>query len=82
MERRRGLIGPILLIAIGIVLLLNTLNVLPWGIWGTLWRFWPILLILIGLEILFGRSSWVGSLIVLIVAVIAIVAIVLLSLTP
>lgn len=82
MERRRGLIGPILLIAIGIVLLLNTLNVLPWGIWGTLWRFWPVLLILIGLEILFGRSSWVGSLIVLIVAVIAIVAIVLLSLTP
>lgn len=82
MERRRSLIGPLLLIAIGVLLLLNSLNVLPWGIWGTLWRFWPVLLILLGLEILFGRSSWIGSLIVLIVAVVVIVAIVLLSLSP
>lgn len=82
MERRPGLVGPILLISIGVLLLLNTLNVLPWGIWGTLWRFWPVLLILLGLEVLFGRRSRVGSLLVLVVAAIAIIAVILLSLTP
>ncbi|MDO8491252.1 MAG: LiaF-related protein, partial [Dehalococcoidia bacterium] len=28
----------------------------PWGVWGTLWRFWPVLIILIGVNIIWGRS--------------------------
>lgn len=82
MERRRsGLIGPIILIAVGVLLLLNTLNLLPWSIWETLWRFWPVLLILLGLEILIGRRSWVGSLIVLAVAAVAVITVVAIGLS-
>jgi len=38
-----------------------------------IWRLWPVLLIAIGLDILFGRRSAIGSLIalVLVIAVIA-----------
>jgi hypothetical protein len=77
--RRPGLVGPIILISIGVLLLLNTLNILSWSIWETLWRFWPILLILLGLEILIGRRSWIGSLVVLLVALVAVVVIVVFS---
>jgi len=53
---RPSIIMPLLLIAAGVLLLLNQMGKLPWGIWGTLWRFWPVILILIGLEILIGLS--------------------------
>ncbi len=63
-EHRGGLVWPIILIAAGIVLLLNNLNLLSWEIWGTLWRLWPVLLIAIGLDIIIGRRSFWGSLLV------------------
>ena len=47
----------VVLLFLGIVFLLQALNVLPWGLWGTLWRFWPVLIIIIGLGILFRRSN-------------------------
>ncbi len=55
-ERRRGGIpvGGILLIFIGAVLLLQTLGVLPWSLWFTLWWFWPVILIIAGLLIIFA----------------------------
>lgn len=49
--RRPGLVGPLFLITVGVLLLLNQTGRLPWSIWITLWRFWPVLLILFGLEI-------------------------------
>ncbi|MFH0913983.1 MAG: DUF5668 domain-containing protein [Chloroflexota bacterium] len=53
----------IFLFFIGIVLLLQTLNLLPWGLWGVLWRFWPVILILIGLGILLRKYNfWLVSL--------------------
>ena len=56
----------IFLLFVGIVFLLQTLNVLPWGLWGTLWRFWPVLIIIIGLGILLRRYNvWLVSLLVL-----------------
>ncbi|MBC7264323.1 MAG: hypothetical protein H5T64_08175 [Chloroflexi bacterium] len=56
-EERRypGIVGPIILIVVGVLLLLNTLGYLSWGIWASLWRFWPVLLILAGLEIIVSR---------------------------
>ena len=55
----------ILLLFLGIIFLLQTLNVLPWGLWGTLWRFWPVLIIIIGINILLGRYSfWLVSVVV------------------
>ena len=53
---RPSLVGPLILIAIGVLLLLNQMGRLPWSVWGSLWRFWPVILILIGLEILVGTS--------------------------
>ncbi|HET9496442.1 MAG TPA: LiaF domain-containing protein [Chloroflexia bacterium] len=52
-----GLIWPILLIVAGGILLLNTLGVLSWTVWNGIWRLWPLALIFIGLELLFGRRS-------------------------
>lgn len=46
------LVIPLLLIAAGIVLLLNTLGVLPWETWGEIGRFWPVVVIAFGLSIL------------------------------
>lgn len=55
-RNRPSIMGPLLLIAAGVLLLLNQMGKLPWGIWGTLWRFWPVILILLGIEILIGLS--------------------------
>ncbi len=65
-ERRRypSLFWPLLLIAIGVLFLLDSLGYIDFNFWE-LWRFWPVLLILIGLDLLLGRRSWLGNLIVL-----------------
>ncbi len=59
---RRSLVGPIILIGLGVILLLNNLGLLSWTIWETLFRLWPVILIAIGLDILIGRRSLWGSL--------------------
>ena len=55
---RRGVpVGALVLIALGTLFLLQTLNVVPWDVWGSIWRFWPVFLIAIGVNLLFGRRS-------------------------
>ncbi len=61
---RGGLVWPVILIAAGVVFLLNNMGLLSWSIWETLWRLWPVLLIAIGLDIIIGRHSRLGSLMV------------------
>lgn len=58
--RRGSLLAPLVLIAAGIVLLLNNLGVLDWSIWQSLVRLWPILLVAAGLDLLIGRRSPLG----------------------
>lgn len=66
MERRRpSLIGPLLLITIGVLFLLANLNVLPLSFWEIAARYWPLIFVLIGLEIIFGRQSLIGGVVVL-----------------
>lgn len=65
---RRSVAGPILLVMIGILLLLNNFGVVPWGVWPALLRFWPVILIVVGLGIAFsyrtGESrNWIGWLV-------------------
>jgi hypothetical protein len=60
--KRISIFGPVLLIAVGVILLLNSLGILEWGIWWSLLRLWPILLIAAGLDLLLGRFSIWGSL--------------------
>jgi uncharacterized protein YjbI with pentapeptide repeats len=52
MERRPGFVGPLLLIAIGFILLFNKLGLIHWGSWGSLLHYWPVILILWGIEII------------------------------
>jgi len=58
----------IFLLFLGVVFLLQTLDVLPWGLWGTLWRFWPVLIIIAGLGILLRRCNvWLASLLMVVI---------------
>lgn len=52
---RFSLIG-LALVTLGILFLLHNLNVVSWDIWGELWRFWPVLLVIIGINLLWGPS--------------------------
>jgi len=70
---RRSLIGPVILIGLGIVFLLNNLGVLSWSVWEVIFRLWPVLLVAAGLDLLLGRRSIWGSLLALVLTV-AIVA--------
>ena len=64
-KRSRGhqaAIWGIFLLFLGVVFLLQTLNVLSWELWGTLWHFWPVLIIVIGLGFLLARFNvWLVS---------------------
>lgn len=55
----------------GVTFLLNNLGIISWDIWGMLWRFWPVLLVLGGLHIVLGNSS-VSRFIVFVISVIVI----------
>ncbi len=58
----------IFLLFVGVVLLLQSLGLLPWGLWGILWRFWPVLIIIIGIGILLRRRNvWLVSLLILVI---------------
>ena len=47
-----NLSGGFVLITLGIIFVLNNLGFLPWSVWETLWKLWPVFLILAGIEIL------------------------------
>lgn len=48
------------MILAGVLLLMNTTGMMPWSIWGELTRFWPVLIILWGIGIIFGQSKAMG----------------------
>lgn len=52
-------VGAALLIFLGLMFLANNFGLLPWSVWGTLWRFWPVFLILAGLQMFMGDSRGV-----------------------
>jgi len=58
----------IFLVFTGTIFLLQTLNVLPWSLWGNLWRFWPVLIIIAGLTVLLGARK-AGLIIILVVVI-------------
>jgi hypothetical protein len=63
----RGVTGAVLLIGLGTALLLSNLGIITLN-WLTLVQFWPVVLILIGLDIAFGGRSAAGSVVVALVA--------------
>ena len=52
---------------------------LDWGVWWTLLRLWPVLLIALGIELLVGRRSAWGSLVAVALIVLVFVAALTLS---
>ena len=57
----------VFLLFLGGVFLLQNLDVLPWGLWGILWRFWPVLIIITGVSITLRRYNvWLVSSLVLV----------------
>lgn len=75
-RRSGGLTGAVLLIGIGLLLLLNTLGIISFN-WLFLLRYWPVLLILAGLDLLLGRQSLAGGLFVTILSLAIIVGLAL-----
>ncbi|HEY46338.1 MAG TPA: cell wall-active antibiotics response protein [Anaerolineae bacterium] len=63
--RRGGLVGPLLLIGLGVIFLFNNMGILAVSVWDVLFHLWPVILIAIGLDLLIGRRSVFGSLLVL-----------------
>jgi len=68
-HRERGYRGPslfwpLVLIGVGVIFLLANFGYLQAeNVWAVLWRFWPALLILVGIDILFGSRSTIGAVI-------------------
>jgi len=56
-------VGSLVLIVVGVVLLLQTTGVVPWRLWSSLWRLWPVFIVLMGLNMLLGRRlGWLAGL--------------------
>src|SRR4030043_1137808 len=67
---KKGLkIGPAILITLGVIFLLNNFGVLPWDIWTNIWKFWPVILILVGIEALIGQNISIRTLFILLALV-------------
>ena len=56
--RRGSLVFPLVLIAAGVLLLLSNLGLIEGALWPDLLRFWPVLVIAVGLDLLLGRPSF------------------------
>lgn len=57
-KRYPDVFGGLIFITLGVVLLLNNFGLLPWNIWSNIWRFWPIFIIIGGVNMLFKNSWW------------------------
>ncbi len=56
-HRHGGIFWGLFIFFLGVVLFLSTLRLIPVGFWHAILPFWPILLILWGLDIILGRSG-------------------------
>ena len=59
--KQEGWVWPTFLVGLGTVLLMGNLDMMPISAGAMLARFWPIILVAIGLDVAFGRRGSVGS---------------------
>lgn len=57
MSGRQGITGPLILITFGVLLILNNVKQLPDGFFVSLWHFWPVVLILLGIDVLLSHNE-------------------------
>ena len=56
----------LVIVLVGVILLLNTLNILEWSVWYNIFRLWPLLLVSLGISLIFRRRlSWLAPLVIL-----------------
>ncbi|HEY3316632.1 MAG TPA: DUF5668 domain-containing protein, partial [Bacillota bacterium] len=55
-----GVVNGLLVVAIGVILLLNNLGLISVDLWTLVTQYWPLLLILAGLNIIFFGRSYIG----------------------
>src|SRR4030065_94248 len=72
--RREGITGPVLLIGLGTVFLLNNLGYLSLNVWAAIVQLWPVLIIAIGLDVMLRHRSAVWQLLGLVIALAVLVA--------
>ena len=65
--RRQGVVAPVFWIVLGVVFLLSELGLANWDAFQIVLKFWPLLLIAIGLDIILPRRSLWASLSALII---------------
>jgi len=68
-------IGGLILLAVGVILLLNTFGLIAWDFWAAISHLWPVILIIIGVRVIFGWT-WPGRILAFIVALIIILGVV------
>ncbi len=61
---RGGIFFPLLILTAGVLLLLSNFGYLPGGFWGFVEVYWPVLLVLMGLDGLVRANGIIGSLLV------------------
>ena len=69
---RPGLFWPLVLMGLGALLLLQNFDLLPAGLWAALAQLWPVLFVIIGLDMLLGRRSSAGAALVVVVGVLVV----------
>lgn len=62
-------------IGLGVIFLLNNFGVISWSIWESLWRFWPIFIIIYGFELMAGGSRLLLFFVALLAAVLMALAV-------
>ena len=72
--RRPSLFWPVLLIGLGVLFLLQNFGLLPRGMWAALVPLWPVLLIVLGLDMFLGRRSLSGAILVLVLSALIVAA--------
>jgi hypothetical protein len=65
-HHRSGLVGPVLLIGLGLILLAQNLGWVGANIWLSLLRMWPLILVAVGVDLLIPRRSAWGTLLSLV----------------
>jgi hypothetical protein len=61
------------IILVGVILLLNNLNILEWSVWYNIFKLWPLLLVSLGISLIFRRRlSWLAPLVIVVGIIIGI----------
>ena len=56
-KKFRDIVWALILIFLGTIMLLNSLGMVSWEIWFVIMRFWPVILVFSGLELIFGKYA-------------------------